>query len=75
MQKAIDIKGLSLVINTVPCSSEKVVNQMIGRLRKLDNKEVFFVDMYDEGFSAQRNQASKRLRLYKKKAKQILKIK
>ena len=48
---------------------------MIGRLRKLENKEVFFVDMYDEGFSAQRNQASKRLRLYKKKAKQILKIK
>lgn len=75
MQKAIDIKGLSLVINTVPCSSETVVTQMIGRLRKLDNKEVFFVDMYDEGFSAQRNQASKRLRLYKKKAKQILKIK
>ena len=75
MQKAIDIKGLSLVINTVPCSSDTVVTQMIGRLRKLDDKEVFFVDMYDEGFSAQRNQASKRLRLYKKKAKQILKIK
>ena len=73
--KAIDIPGLSVCINTVPCSSETVVTQIMGRLREIPDKEVFFIDMYDEGFSAQCRQASKRIRLYKNKAKKIYYIK
>lgn len=73
--KALDLPGLSVCINTVPCSSETVVTQIMGRLRQIPDKEVFFVDMYDEGFSAQCKQASKRIRIYKNKAKKIYYVK
>lgn len=69
--KALDISGLSVCINTVPCSSEATVLQIIGRLREIPEKEVFFVDMYDYGFDMQCKQAAKRLKIYKNKAKKI----
>lgn len=69
--KALDIPGLSVCINTVPCSSEGTVLQIIGRLREISNKEVFFVDMYDYGFDMQCKQAARRLKIYKNKAKKI----
>lgn len=72
--KAIDISGLSICINTVPCSSEGTVLQIIGRIREIPDKEVFFIDMYDEGFSMQCKQASKRLSIYRNKAKNIYKL-
>lgn len=69
--KALDIPGLSVCVNTVPCSSEATVLQIIGRLREIPDKEVFFVDMYDYGFDMQCKQAAKRLKIYKNKAKKI----
>ena len=69
--KALDVPGLSVCINTVPCSSDGTMLQMIGRLRNLPDKEVFFIDMYDEGFSMQCKQAARRLKLYKTKAKKL----
>ena len=73
--KGLDVKGLSVCVNTVPCSSEAMVLQIIGRLREIEDKEVFFIDMYDNGFEMQRKQAAKRLRIYKNKAKKIYNMK
>jgi len=50
--KGIDVKNLLRVINTVPFSSETKLIQVIGRLRKIPNKEVIFIDINDIGFES-----------------------
>lgn len=72
MSKAVDIKDLSLVINTVPCTSESLMKQVIGRLRQLKDREVYYIDMYDKGFSKQSKQFNIRLKTYKKISKRII---
>lgn len=73
--KALDIKGLSILINTVPLSSKPFLIQITGRLRKLEGKEVYLVDYYDKGFSSQRNQLNNRKQVYKKICKKIYTLK
>lgn len=48
--KGLESENLQVLINTVPFSSETKLTQVIGRLRKLPNKEVFFFDINDNGF-------------------------
>jgi len=71
--KALSIESLDILINTVPFSSvEVILPQMIGRLRhQKNNREVFFVDVLDTGFTSIRNQYNIKLRKLKKVAKKI----
>lgn len=72
--KAIDVKGLGVVINTVPFGSKTMTEQLLGRLRELPDKEVWFVDFLDVGFESCRNQLKLRRNIYNKKAKNIYEI-
>lgn len=69
--KALDIDGLDILINTVPFSSAVITEQIMGRLRKIPDKKVYFVDMVDIGFKNCVNQIKSRLNIYNKKAKDI----
>ena len=73
--KAIDVKNLSIVINAVPLSSSTKVLQMLGRLREIPGKEVFYIDLTDEGFTQQRKQAVIRKKVFKDKCKKLYNIK
>lgn len=42
-----DIKGLVTIINTVSIASKPALQQMFGRLRKLEGKECVFVDLFN----------------------------
>jgi len=71
-QKGIDVKDLQVVINTAPTSSEPKLIQTVGRLRKLEKKEVFFIDVIDLGFSSMVKQLNiKKNKVYNKIAKNI----
>lgn len=70
--KAMDVKGLQILINTVPFSSDAKLTQVIGRLRFINTKEVFFFDVNDIGFEGVRRQLYiKTNNVYKKKAKNL----
>lgn len=45
--KGVDLEGLELLINYVPVSGESRLNQIMGRLRYIPDKNVFFIQMYD----------------------------
>ena len=67
-----DIKDLSMVISTIPTSSEVTTTQILGRLRDIPNTQVYFVDYVDVSFEKSRNQLKNRMnKVYKKHAKTI----
>ena len=67
-----DIKYLSMVISTIPTSSEVSTTQFLGRLRNIPNMQVHFVDYVDVSFEKSRNQLKNRInKVYKKHAKTI----
>ena len=73
-----DIKGLEAIVSTIPTSSEILTTQMLGRLRRLNNREVFYFDIMDKGFKECTVQLSSRKRkVYDRKAKliQVVEIK
>ena len=72
--KAIDIANLSVLINLVPFSSSTKVIQTIGRLRRLDDDKVFYIDVSDIGFKNIQQQLNIRIRTYKKKAEKLYKL-
>lgn len=72
--KAMDIKDLDIIINSVPFSSKVVTRQMMGRLRKLKDKKVFFIDLVDIGFTSCKNQLKQKKIIYNKDAKNIYEI-
>lgn len=55
----------------VPFSSPITASQMIGRLRKIEDKEVYYYDFIDEGFKTMRNQREKRLSVFRDNCKTI----
>ena len=66
--KGMDVKDLRVLINTVPFSSDAKLTQVVGRLRRIPDKEVIFIDINDIGFDAIKNQ----LRLKKTKVYTVL---
>jgi superfamily II DNA or RNA helicase len=72
--KAIDVKDLMIVIDTVPFGSKVMTEQMLGRLREIKGKEVFYVSFIDVGFESCRNQLKQRKNIYNKKAKNIYEL-
>lgn len=70
--KGIDVKNLTVLINTVPFSSDTKLTQVVGRLREIPKKNVIFVDLNDIGFQAIKNQLySKTNKVYKELAKNL----
>ena len=74
--KAIDVPGLEVLINTVQFASDVKAQQMIGRLRKnVDpNKQSIMMDIGDLGFIETVRLFKSRSRFYKKVAKSIATI-
>jgi superfamily II DNA or RNA helicase len=72
--KAIDVKDLQIVLDTVPFGSKVMTEQMLGRLREVKGKEVFYVVFIDVGFESCRKQLTQRRNVYNKKAKNIYEI-
>lgn len=71
MGNAIDCKDLKYLYCLIAFSSDVVADQLSGRLRKLENDEVYMYDFCNIGFTDCKNQLKSRLSLYNKKAKSI----
>lgn len=69
--KAVDIKDLQFCIMTTPTSSPVLAEQTLGRLRKLDNRNVLYFDVTDVGFKSCVHQRKARRKVLDKKAKSI----
>jgi len=69
--KAIDIPNLRFLISTIPTSSDIVLHQISGRLRKLPDREVMYFDLTDIGFHACKAQQKKRKAYMRHRAKTI----
>ena len=71
MQKGVDCKNLQFVIACTPFSSQVIAEQMLGRLRRIPNKEVMYFDLTDTGFKSCVSQRKSRKSVLDKKAKSI----
>lgn len=69
--KGIDVKALDTLINFVPFASTVKTEQIIGRLRNIEGRNVILIDVTDIGFEECVKQSKIRKRFYKKKAKRI----
>lgn len=68
-----DIKELVCMINTVSVSSEPLVKQMFGRLRKLpDGRTPEYVDIYNKCIPDQNRHKKTRAKIYKYLAKEFI---
>jgi superfamily II DNA or RNA helicase len=72
--KAIDVKGLEVTFNTVPFGSKTMAEQMMGRLREIPDKEVWFIDFNDIGFESISRQLKQKKSIYNKKAKNVYEL-
>lgn len=68
----LDIENLVAVFSLVPYSSEITTSQMIGRLRYIDNRELYFYDFLDLGFETMKRQRNKRMNVLKMKSKELV---
>lgn len=66
-----DIPGLQCIISAVPTSSAVLTQQMLGRLRILEGKEVTYIDLVDMSFSQCKKQLKSREKVYNKFASKI----
>lgn len=70
-----DIKGLEMVISTIPTSSDITTTQILGRLREIESINVYFVDYVDVSLEKCRLQLKSRInKVYKKHALTIKEI-
>jgi superfamily II DNA or RNA helicase len=69
--KGMDVKNLQVLINTVPFSSDTKLIQVVGRLRKIPDKEVIFIDVNDFGFDAIKWQTNSKKKVYEVLAKNL----
>ncbi len=69
----LDLDNLVATFSLVPFSSSITANQMIGRLRFIEGKEVYHYDFIDEGFKTMKFQRRKRMYIYEQKSKHIAK--
>lgn len=67
----LDTQNLIATFSLVPFSSNIIASQMMGRLRYIENKEVYHYDFIDKGFPDMEHQRMKRLNIYKVKSKSI----
>lgn len=67
-----DIKNLLVCFNTVSFSSQPLTIQMMGRLRKLPEDEVVYVDFWNRDIATQQRHARMREYIYKSKAAKIV---
>lgn len=72
--KGIDVSELECLINTVPLGSVTLIEQIVGRLRRIPNKKVFFFDIVDIGFTNCKNQLYQKNKVYKKKAIDLIEV-
>lgn len=75
LTKGIDVSDLEAVINFVPIGTIPKLNQITGRLRKLKDKEVFFIDVLDTSISDAIKQSKVRMTYYRKTAKKVYTMK
>lgn len=72
----IDIRGLRVIINMEPFTSESNMIQLSGRLREFTpTDDTFFFDIVDISLSDLNKQGLKRKKVMKKKAKEIKEVK
>ena len=69
--KALNVNGVRFLISFVTFGSIAPTEQLLGRLRKIEGKEVMMFDVFDRGFPSAANQATLRKRFYKKKCKSL----
>lgn len=67
----LDVPNLRASMCLVPFTSTIICSQIIGRLRYIEGKELYFYDFIDEGFKTMEWQRRKRLSIYRQKAKTI----
>jgi superfamily II DNA or RNA helicase len=72
--KGIDVKGLEVLINFVPFGSAIKTEQIMGRLRYIEGKQVVLIDVADYGYDDCIKQLKLRKRFYKKNTKKIVEI-
>jgi len=72
--KAVHVEGLECIINTVPLSSQTIIEQIVGRLRYLENKKTIYFDVTDEGFKKCKEQRTYRKKILSVLAKEAFKI-
>jgi len=69
--KALDVENLHCIINTVPFSSQTMTEQMIGRLRFIEGKDLFFFDIVNVGYEQCKKQLTFKKKIYNKKALEV----
>lgn len=67
----LDVPNLRASLCLVPFTSYITCSQIIGRLRYIEGKELYFYDFIDTGFKTMIYQRKKRMSVYKPKAKSI----
>ena len=73
-KESIDVKDLASVACTVPIAGEGRLEQIIGRLRNLKDKEVIFYDLVDVSIPDCVRQLNKRYPIYRKICKKIVEV-
>lgn len=66
-----DIKGLRCIINFVPFKSTVLLHQLMGRLRYIEGKALFYFNIVDEGYENIVRQNIKRQYYFRSKAADI----
>ena len=69
----LDVDKLIASFSLVPFSSNITASQAMGRVRKIENDEVYYYDFVDKGFKSMDTQREKRMMIFKVKSKTITK--